>query len=449
MDIGKPRRYRFEIAVVALAAALRIAAIAVYGEFERPQLYEYGGIARHILAGKGYAHVFPILHPEYGIEPRVYGDAVPTAFTLPGYVLVMTAVLGTVGDNGAGYATLHALNLLAALLSLVALCALTAHLLSRSAAKWALLIGAVFPPLIAATTTFGGTTWTHLVMLTALLLVVRAADPEGAESNVAAARGTSLSRIPEKSNSIRAFVLAGCATGVWTLFRGEAVGAATLIALWLWKKKDGSLRNSAFFLAACLLVVLPWSLRNTLVFDRIVPLTTNFWLNAWRGNHPGTTGGAFKAEGGSNWLTPEIRKEIECLPPSERYELQVMDLYRARTVEFVAADPPCAALLYARKLGMFVTIDWSDARARHPLFLYPQLLLTLLAAVGAVLLWRRRRFPWPVAFVIVVTMFSVAALHVETRYQLMMGILYIVFAAAALQRFLPRLFPDNESSVHV
>lgn len=427
-----------------IAAVLRVGAIAVYGEFERPQLYEYGGIARHVLAGKGYAHVFPILHPEYGIEPRVYDDAVPTAFTMPGYVLVMTAVLGTVGDNSAGYAALHALDLLAALLALVALYMLTTDLLSKSAAKWALLLGAVFPPLIAATTTFGGTTWTHMVMVWALVLVVRAAGREGKTKDTRV-----LHPGGAKHGFPWPFIFAGIATGVWTLFRGEALGAAVLIALWLWKKKDGSLRKAALYLAACLLVVLPWSVRNSLVFERVVPLTTNFWLNAWRGNHPGTTGGAFKTTGGSNWLTPEIRREIEAIPPSAHYETQVMDLYRARTVEFVAADPSRAALLYARKLGMFVTTDWSDVRARHPLFLYPQLLLTLLAAIGAVPLLRRRRFPWPVAIVILVTMFSVAALHVETRYQLMMGILYIVFAAAALQRFLPRLFPDNESAAHV
>ena len=422
-------QYRFEFLVLALAALLRVGAIGMYGDFTQPQLYEYGGIARHLLAGQGYAHVFPILHPEYGIAPKVYDEAVPTAFTMPGYTLVMTAVLGTLGDNSSAYTALYALNLLVALLSLLALYFLAGILLSKTTARIALLLAAVFPPLVAATATFGGTVWTHSVMLGALLCIERTKGRKDERAGIA-------------------FLLAGLVTGVWILFRGEALGAAVLIALWMWRKKDGSLRYAAVYLAAALLVLLPWTLRNTIVFERFVPLTTNFWLNAWRGNNESTTGGAFKAEGGSNWLTPELHAEITALPPSTDYELRVMDLYRERTLDFVAAHPVRTALLYLQKAGMFLTIDWSDPRARHPLFVWPQLLLMLLAFAGALLLWRRRQMPWPVTIVVLVTMLSVAALHVETRYILMMGILYIVFAATAVRAALARFLPDNESSAH-
>ncbi|MFA6235669.1 MAG: hypothetical protein WC824_15980 [Bacteroidota bacterium] len=461
----KFRQYRFIILSLMLAALLRVGAIAVYGNFEQPQLYEYGGIARHVLAGAGYAHVFPILHPEYGIEPRVYGNATPTAFTLPGYVFVMTAVLGGIGDNIVGYAFLYLLNLITALVSLLLLYFLTENLLSISTAKWALLLAAVFPPLVAATATFGGSTWTHMVMLGALLLVVRAMEVRRAETLALKGRDITAqgfspgtmwkpetpSPSPERANQIEGFpwpfLLAGMMTGVWTLFRGEAFGAAVLIAVWMWMR-NRSWKKAALYLAACLVIVLPWSVRNTMVFDRVVPLTTNFWLNAWRGNNEETTGGGFRSEGGSNWITPELKEEIEAIPTAQDYEIKVMDLYRARTLDFISTHPGRAAILYLQKAGMFLTLDWSDARARHPLFMYPQLLLMLFAGIGGVLLWRQRRFPWPIAIVVIVTMLSVAALHVETRYQLMMGILYIVFAAAALQKLAQRFFPDNESSAH-
>ncbi len=431
---NKFQEYRFELIVLVLAALLRVGAIAVYGNAEQPQLYEYGGIARHILAGEGYAHVFPILHPEYGIARRVYDNAVPTAFTLPGYVLVMTAVLGTFGDGSTAYVVLYGLNLFTSLLALLLLYAFTATLLSKSTARWALLLAAVFPPIVASTATFGGTPWTHMVMLSALLLVWR--------SGMASARET-MSRTALTWLTIAA----GAMTGIWTLFRGEALGAAVLIAVWMWARQR-TWRRAALYLAACLVVVLPWSVRNTLTFDRFVPLTTNFWLNAWRGNHEGVMGGSFKPEGGSNWLTPEIQAEIEAIPPTPQYEIQLMDLYRTRTMEFVRAHPGEAILLYIRKVGMFLTIDWSDPRARHPLFLYPQLLMMAFTLAGAFLLWRRRRVPWPLVYTVLVTMFSVAALHVESRYQLMMGILYIVFAAPALQALFRHFYPDNESTAH-
>ncbi|MBR9975442.1 MAG: hypothetical protein KFF77_07655, partial [Bacteroidetes bacterium] len=392
------RSYRFELMVLLLAAVLRVGGIAVYGDVERPQLYEYGGIARHILAGQGYAHVFPILHPDYGIAPRVWDDAFPTAFTMPGYVVVMTAVLGTFGDNTTAYLTLYGLNVLVALLSLLELYLLTVILFSLRTARIALLLAAIFPPLVASAATFGGAVWTHAVMMGALWLVLRIGAGRSGEGR-ARLRSTSWSfgaagdgkGRGERGKGMWAVVLAGLVAGIWVLFRGEALGAVVLIALWLWKKKDGSFRNAGWYFVACLLVVLTWSLRNTLVFDRVVPLTTNFWLNAWRGNNPATTGGAFKSEGGSNWLTLEIEREIRLLPPSHDYELRVMDIYRERTLDFITEQPGHALSLFLRKTAMFLTIDWSDPRARHPLFLWPQLALMAFTLAGAWLLARQRR----------------------------------------------------------
>ena len=453
--------------MLVVAAVLRVGAIAVYGDATQPQLYEYGGIARHLLSGQGYAHVFPILHPVYGIAQRTWDDAFPTAFTMPGYVLVMTAVLGTLGDGPPAYLTLYALNVIVALLSLLLLQRLVALLLSPSVARIALLLAAVFPPFVAATATFGGTVWVHMVMLWALVFIVRAS---GRENNalkgrhvIARAFRPGQARPPNRPPSavldppgnnrsadqppvIIPFLLSGAVSGLWVLFRGEALGAAVLITIWLWRRNGGTLRNAAVYLAACLLVVLPWSVRHTVVFDQVQPLTTNFWLNAWRGNNPETTGGAFKSGGGSNWLTPEIEREIRLLPPSRDYELRVMKIYRERTIAFVRDNPGRTLQLFVKKVGMFMTVDWSDARARHPLFLWPQLLLMAAAVAGAVRLFRRRRFPWPLAAVVLVTMLSVAALHVETRYVLHMGILYIVFAAAAVEAVVARFLQRGASA---
>ncbi|MBR9974460.1 MAG: hypothetical protein KFF77_02675, partial [Bacteroidetes bacterium] len=174
--------------------------------------------------------------------------------------------------------------------------------------------------------------------------------------------------------------------------------------------------------------------------------TTNFWLNAWRGNNPASTGGAFKSEGGSNWLTPGIEREIRALPASCDYELRVMDIYRERTLAFITEQPGHALSLLLRKTAMFLTIDWSDARARHPLFLWPQLALMAFTLAGAWLLARQRRLPWPLVFTVLVTMLSVSALHVETRYVLHMGMLYIVFAAVAVEAALARWKPGRVST---
>lgn len=41
--------------------------------------------------------------------------------------------------------------------------------------------------------------------------------------------------------------------------------------------------------AACALVLLPWTIRNYVKFDRVIPLRDNFGLELWAGNHQGVT----------------------------------------------------------------------------------------------------------------------------------------------------------------
>jgi hypothetical protein len=57
-----------------------------------------------------------------------------------------------------------------------------------------------------------------------------------------------------------------------------------LAAAWLaWKRPAGP-RRAALLLAAALVVVLPWTWRNELVFDAFIPVSTAGALNLWQGN---------------------------------------------------------------------------------------------------------------------------------------------------------------------
>lgn len=112
-----------------------------------------------------------------------------------------------------------------------------------------------------------------------------------------------------------------------------------------------------------------------------------------------------------------------------------------------------AAGLYARKLVMFFSIDFSDKRARSPLYWLPHALLTIGAVTGGLVLYRRRRDILPIAGIIAANAAIVSALHVESRYQMILALLYIVLMAAAIDAGLAWLSdkaspspPENEGS---
>ena len=95
---------------------------------------------------------------------------------------------------------------------------------------------------------------------------------------------------------------------------------------------------------------------------------------------------------------------------------------------------------------MFWTYDFGDPRARHPLYIvsYGMLLLTFIA--GFLSLWKQKQLP--ILFLICIGTYSitVSLLHVETRYQTYVSILYIPFAAVALRKAVHRMTQRTQES---
>jgi len=96
---------------------------------------------------------------------------------------------------------------------------------------------------------------------------------------------------------------AGLLCGLAALVRETALVAAPAAALWLVLGRRQGGRRAAVFLGACLLTVLPWTLRNWQATGDLVPVATRASFNLWLGNttepwddvyreYHGTPGGA-------------------------------------------------------------------------------------------------------------------------------------------------------------
>jgi hypothetical protein len=396
--------------VIAAVAVSRIAAILAFGTLSQPQLYEYGGIARHLLAGYGYATVYPAFHPDYGLNPSLVSPAaMPTAFTLPGGVMIMATVLWVAGDTALAYAILYALNVLFAIAAVWLAAGIAAELFNEKAGRWAAVAVAAYPPFMLVAARFGGTIWYHPAMCFAILLVLRAGRQQGF--------------------SLRSAVLAGAATALWIAFRGEALAIMVMLALWL-RGRAGT-RTAVIYILTTVSLISPWMLRNAAVFHRLVPMTTSGPLNLWRGNNPDATGGSYYPDGNGNWSTPGILAELRATPSSPQRELAMMDIYQRHAMDFLVTRPYAAGALFMKKLAMFVSIDWTDRRARHPLFASAQVLLSCMLVLACIVLARHRALPWHILGIIIFYAILVSAMHVETRYQLIVSVLSMVLVCGA------------------
>ena len=151
-----------------------------------------------------------------------------------------------------------------------------------------------------------------------------------------------------------AAALLGAAVGVAALTRGEGVFLLVVpIAVW-WgslPRRELAVR-AAVTVAAAVLVVAPWTIRNAVELGSFVGISTNSSQTFWAGHNPYAYGGATYAQG-------EVRAEIGRLP-TENFEVAQARLMRKDALSWMVHHPLQELTLIPRKL---VYLNLGDSRA--------------------------------------------------------------------------------------
>jgi 4-amino-4-deoxy-L-arabinose transferase-like glycosyltransferase len=124
----------------------------------------------------------------------------------------------------------------------------------------------------------------------------------------------------------------GVAIGLSILTRGEAILLIpALLAVW-WPElpRRAWLLRSAAAIGIALLVVAPWSVRNTLALDTFVPLSTNASTTLWSGHNPDATGGQIYA-------SAELLRDVPRSGTAR--EVEESRLLRREAIDFMLSNP--------------------------------------------------------------------------------------------------------------
>jgi 4-amino-4-deoxy-L-arabinose transferase-like glycosyltransferase len=249
---GGPRFFRgswLPVAMlVAVALLVRVGAIVVDTPYAPlNDSADYDRHARSIVAEFTYPPPIPSIAPSGG----------PTAFRGPGYPLVLGAVYAVTGDSvEAGRYVNAALGALAVLL----LYLITSRLFSRRVALVAAGLLAVYPPLAFLSLEL----YSEPLFIDLMLGAVLAALVYG------------------KDRRLRWALAAGALAGLAALTRQNGV---LLIPILAWALSLPPRRRLAAFGAplaagiAAVLVIAPWTIRNYVVFNDFVPLSTGGGFN--------------------------------------------------------------------------------------------------------------------------------------------------------------------------
>jgi 4-amino-4-deoxy-L-arabinose transferase-like glycosyltransferase len=330
----------------------------------------------------------------------------PSAFRPPGYPVLLAAVYELFDRDDAPRVAGALIGTVAvALLGLVGL-----RLFGRAAGIAAMALAALFPPLImvsVATLSEG--------LFIALVLGALACALESRRS-------------PEQTAWL---VAAGALAGAAALTRTN--GLAILVPLLL-----AVPRRRLVLLAAAIVVMAPWTVRNTMQFDSFVPLTTQTGFTlAGAYNDVSRTDPRLPAA----WRPPTMPPYAD-LPSRGENEAEIEREFRSEVVGYAADHPlyPLRVVFWAsvRMLNLAdPQIEVGSAReagvgeAYVRLNRYATWLLAALAVAGALTLAARRAPPWLWLFPVLLWL-SVAIAIGATRYRTPVDPFLVLLAALAL-----------------
>jgi 4-amino-4-deoxy-L-arabinose transferase-like glycosyltransferase len=323
-----PESRRFAlVAILALAALLRIAVIAVdSGYSPQNDAFEYDYYAQSIAAGDGF--------PESGYL-RQGG---PTAIRGPGYPSLLAGVYAFSADSHtAGRLAGAALGVLAVFLVYL----IGKRVWGRRVGLAAGVLAAVFPPLVLLSRELWSETLFIPLALAAVLCVLEFRR-SGGELRWAAAAGV-LCGLALLTRNSAAPLLICIPLGV--------IVAPVRFAL-------GTLRAPLVAVALAALVVAPWTIRNLAEFGQLVPVTTSTGI---------TTAGVYNItsfdDSGTHgaWRSPQVVPHFTPLFETPGIdEAEVDSTLRREAREFAWRHPGYVAEVFAWNLArMFELTDGS------------------------------------------------------------------------------------------
>jgi 4-amino-4-deoxy-L-arabinose transferase-like glycosyltransferase len=236
----------------------------------------------------------------------------------------------------------------------------------------------------------------------------------------------SLLFLPTVVASTRAsrWLLFGLLAGVAALTNTTLLAIFPFFWLWLWIRGralgSSCHRRLLASVAICLLVVTPWTIRNYVVFHRLMPMRDNFGLEFWVGNHDVTDHGQFPLSNPAEY--------------NRLGELQFMETKGQVALEFVRQHPREFWRLSLQRVARF----WSEPDGSA----WPW--ISLLAWLGVILAVRRKgieTMPYLVVLLIFPLVYYVTHTFATYRHPIEpVMLLLAAYAAGSAARIVSAVF---------
>lgn len=289
-------------------------------------MFQYDMLARSLAAGHGFRWYAPPDLQTLVEALQHYSGVDPTQISTP--------------DDPRGILTTFRAPLYPAFLALIyRICGLGARLLAARGVQ-ALLTASLAPLTYLLAGQLGGSErWARLSAFAPALWPLLIAFPLGLATEnlfIPLLTGGILSLLHTTRHATDGgYLRSGLILGLATLTRSVILGFPFLAGIWLWFQ--GKRRGAMLLVAMVLIIVLPWSIRNSLLHGQPTSIETSLGYNLYLGYHP---------EGDGSFIFGPSLDLITILDDAERDQVG-----RQMAWEFIRADPARVPGLMLRKLG--------------------------------------------------------------------------------------------------
>ena len=384
------------VVILLLAGCARLLVALLFVDLGNRLYWEYGEIARNVLAGRGYSlFYFSGNHLQHVFSPDI--APFPSAHMSPGYVAFLLPFM-TIGPDAIRNLLIIVVQICLSLVSLLLLYRLTTKLFSEKVAVIAVLLAGFLPDFVYASVSFTPTVLFHCCLLGLLLVLL------DEETLTGRTRVLVLSVLCAALSYLRFEIL---------LFVGIVL--LVLLATRRWKE--------ALATGAIVVILLtPWVIRSSLALDGFVPTGTGFGLNLYRGNNPDEIG---------SWVTDDIINRIAALPRDRSFELSLSNLYTAEVVSYVREQP--ARALGELPVKLYHLWVFSPVANRAPMISQVTswgILILFFIGVSSTFSWEKHRYLY--LFLLFSTLIGLIFFSLP-RHQTMMRVAVLPFAAFGVQ----------------
>lgn len=146
----------------------------------------------------------------------------------------------------------------------------------------------------------------------------------------------------------RWFLASGVGFGLCSLIKAEPLTLFPVLLLFMWIRRDSArdfIKHALVLGVATAAMLAPWTIRNYVVFDRIIPLSASGGISAHLVFYPGATGG-------QNHVANSALNRFYRRADSAQTSLARMDAGWSDAMRFIRANPGEAAMIVLNKFAI-------------------------------------------------------------------------------------------------